>query len=95
MFNNSKYITRGISETIGFEIQILLWDMIESMNIEKDYLQIFDLIPIDKETMKIVHKQEVPESKREYKVKYNIDKKVKIFAIDSGTYSTMMLADEY
>lgn len=43
MFDGKKYITIGISENIPLEIQIILWDMVVSMPVKKDYLQIFEL----------------------------------------------------
>lgn len=44
MFNNKRYITRGVANEVPLELQILLWDMIDTMEVkEKDYLQVFKL----------------------------------------------------
>ena len=42
----NRYMTRNIVEEIPVEINILLWNLIDKLNIEKDYLQIFELNPI-------------------------------------------------
>ena len=45
MFNNQRYVTRGITNTVPLVTQIILWDCIDSMKVErKDYLQVFKLI---------------------------------------------------
>lgn len=47
-FKNQKYLTKGVNETIPFEIQLLLWNMIKNINIpNKDYLQVFKFKTID------------------------------------------------
>ena len=45
MFNNQRYVTRGITNTVPLVTQIILWDCIDSMKVErKDYLQVFKLV---------------------------------------------------
>lgn len=45
MFNNQRYVTKGITSTVPLVTQIILWDCIDSMKIErKDYLQVFKLV---------------------------------------------------
>ena len=96
MFNKETYLTRGISNEIPLEIQILLWSMIDKLNVKKDYLQVFEIEPIDANLLKIEHRQEVPKYKSDIVVKnVGISSKVKIFVIDDGVYSTMMLSSEY
>ena len=58
MFNNQRYVTRGITSTVPLVTQIILWDCIDSMKVErKDYLQVFQLTktPVGQH---IVHEQE-------------------------------------
>ena len=44
MFNNQRYVTRGISNELPLMLQIILWGLIDTMEVaEKDYLQIFCL----------------------------------------------------
>lgn len=60
MFNNPRYCTKGISETVPLLTQIILWDLIDIMKVEeKDYLQVFKLAATDK-TQHVTHTQEQP-----------------------------------
>lgn len=95
-FSGDRYMTKGISNRLSADIQGLLWRLIDSLEIEKDYLQVFEIESISIDSLRIVHKQEVPIYENEYLVLglENI-KKEKIFVIDSGEYSTMMYSHEY
>lgn len=96
MFDKDRYLTKDVSKKIPLEIQILLWSMISEIKIKKDYLQVFEIEPIKNNLLKIEHRQEVPKYKKELVVvNTGINFKVKIFVIDDGEYSTMMLSDEY
>lgn len=65
-FNNPRYATRGISSTLPLMLQIILWGLIDTMEVvEKDYLQIFTLAS-ENGKQKIVHEQEQPEYRMEY-----------------------------
>lgn len=57
----NRYMTKKIVEEIPLEINILLWNLIDELNVEKDYLQVFELNPIGKGIVEMIHKQEVPE----------------------------------
>lgn len=100
MFENPKYITRGIAREIPAEIQLELWIIIENLKmngtIKLDYLQVFRLS--NKEgKQKIIHSQEEPEYHSEIVLAFScppVDNK-KVFVIDDGAHSTMMLAEEY
>ena len=96
MFNKERYLTRGVSNEIPLKIQMLLWLMIDELNVRKDYLQVFEIEPIDVNLLKIEHRQEVPKYKKEIVARnLGISSKVKIFVIDDGEHSTMMLSSEY
>jgi hypothetical protein len=103
VFNNGRYATRGISNEIPAELQFILWDMIDSRKAagkKLDYLQVFRL-STEKGRQKICHEQEKPRYKAEIYVEnffpdsahWQIE--TKIFVIDDGDHSTMMLAEEY
>lgn len=93
MFDNQRYITRGIDAEIPFELQVLMWEAISFIP-EPDYLQIFRLEPFG--TMqKITHFSEQPEHHREYLIQTDNPITTKVYIIDSDTYSTMLLAEEY
>lgn len=100
MFTNPRYITCGISSAIPDEIQFGLWIMIDNLRtstpIEVDYLQVFQLSNQDGK-QKITHSQEQSEYHNEILIAVicqPVDN-AKIFVIDDGRHSTMMLAEEY
>ena len=93
MFQNARYLTRGVQLEIPIELQLFMWSCIESVP-EPDYLQIFRLESAD--TMqKITHEQEQPEYHKEYLLKSDNPITAKVYVIDSDDYSTMLLANEY
>lgn len=100
LFNGPKYITRGIQDEIGLDIQQLIWKMIESKRklTVLDYLQIFNLCTIPQENgirQLIIHRQEEPPFN--YQIFFNVSKPVnaKIYVIDDIEHVTMLLANEY
>ena len=94
MFDNKRYITRGVSSEVPIELQMSLWFLIEDLPIEKDYLQVFKCSG-ENGKQKIEHIQEEPEYKKEYLLEAGTLFIGKIFVIDDGDHSTMMLAEEY
>ena len=64
------------------------------MPVDIDYLQVFSLY-VKNGKQVITHTQEVPEYKREYVFNIGTAINAKIYVIDSGTYSTMLFAQEY
>jgi len=92
-------MTKTIDETVHAEIQMILWNLInEQRNEEKelDYLQVFELKMTDGR-QRIVHRQEVPERKREwvYTLQYTTPIDQTIWCIDSEEYQMMLLPNEY
>ena len=94
MFNNQRYLTKDVNESIPFEIQLFLWECIDRMPEPKDYFQIFELNDIGG-MQHIVHKSEQPEYKMNYFIPMLKAVTAKIYVIDSKDYSTMLLAEEY
>ncbi len=95
MFKNSRYVTRGINAEIPLALQLILWKMIDEMEVaQKDYLQVFTLSSENGE-QKIIHEQEQPDYRKEYTFSGDCLINEKIFVIDDGDYSTMLLAEEY
>ena len=95
MFKNLRYCTRGINETVPILTQIVLWHLIDSMEVEKkDYLQVFRLTT-DSKTQHVTHTQEQPPY--EHTLEFRTDNPItaKIFVIDDETHITMLLAEEY
>ena len=95
MFNNQRYVTRGISNKLPLMLQIILWGLIDTMEVaEKDYLQVF-LLSDDGENQRIIHEQEQPEYRKEYLFPSENPVTAKVYVIDDETHSTMLLAEEY
>jgi len=96
IFNNEKFITRGVSSEVSLLLQLFMWQCIDEMKVPKDYLQVFEFT-VEGNKQRIIHSQEEPEYKREYL--FDIADPPffigKIFVIDDGDHSTMMLASEY
>ena len=92
-------MTRRIADSIEFDMQILLWEMVDELKeeIEQDYLQVFEIKGTE-DGCTIKHSQEVPSYTRTYEfkeVEVQAGLEMKIFVIDAGEYSTMLFADEY
>jgi hypothetical protein len=95
MFDGKKYLTRGVDRAIPLEVQIFMWQCIDNLKVEKDYLQVFDL-SVEDGMQRVVHKQEVPEYRHSYTLSVSGPvHDVRVFVIDDGEYSTMLLAEEY
>lgn len=95
MFDNQRYLTKGVQAEIPLALQIFMWSCIDGLPEECDYFQVFRLESFG--TMqKITHFSEQPE----YRMEYLIPSKdnpitAKVYVIDSEEYSTMLLAEEY
>ena len=94
IFNNKRFISRGVQERIPPLLQIIMWELIKQMPVDKDYLQVFSL-SIKDGRQRIKHCQEIPEYSREYFFDLGFSVTEKIFVIDDKTHSTMILANEY
>lgn len=95
MFENQKFLTRGVENEIPSWLINLMWHMVLTMEVpRKDYLQVFILTKTPT-GQHIVHEQEQPPYRYELEVEYPDAVDAKVFVIDDRTYSTMLLADEY
>ena len=95
MFENQKFLTRGVEREIPSWLVNLIWCMVMTMEVpEKDYLQVFILTKTPT-GQHIVHEQEQPPYRYELEVECPDAVDAKGFGIDDRTYSTMLLADEY
>ena len=43
MFGGKRFVTSGIAEKVPLELQVIMWNMIDTMDEPRDYLQVFDL----------------------------------------------------
>ena len=94
MFDNGFDVTRGVSDNIPLPLQIIMWELIEDLPVDKDGLQVFSLSEKDGKQV-ITHTQEEPEYKKEYVLNLNLSTTGKVFVIDDNTHSTMLMNYEY
>ena len=99
MFNNNRYVTKGVTSTIPEFLQSILWYAIDTMPItKKDYLQIFELSPTINDGVqkqKIIHIQEQPAYRKDFIITTKECITTKVYVIDEGTHCIMLLANEY
>lgn len=94
MFDNQRYITRGIYAEIPVELQALMWECIDRLPEECDYFQVFKLESLNG-IQRITHFSEQPKYRMEYLIPTDRPITSKVYIIDSIDYSTMLLASEY
>ena len=94
MTETKRYLTCGVYNTIPIELQLFLWECVEHMPAPKDYLQVFELKPVGS-LQSITHSSEEPEYHMEYLLPLDTQITEKLYIIDDGDHSTMLLASEY
>ena len=94
MFNNKRYLTCGVDATIPLRLQTLLWNLIDLLPPDTDYLQVFWLEPFG-EMQKIIHTSEQPEYKKVCILPTDQPITAKVYVIDDSDHCTMLLAEEY
>ena len=94
MFQNKRFLTRGVQAEIPVELQLFLWNCIDQLPEERDYFQVFALKEIDGK-QHIHHFSEQPEYSKEYQISTEKPITAKIYVIDNIDHSTMLLAEEY
>ncbi|WP_226528171.1 DUF960 family protein [Metabacillus niabensis] len=95
-----RYVTRAINEEVNIELQVLLWELLDSIAVKRkdkmDYLQIFELVN-NGNNIRIINFQEQPAMKEEFiigKGKLNI-KDATIWIIDEPNNQTMLFPSDY
>ncbi|MGB4093517.1 MAG: DUF960 domain-containing protein [Ruminococcus flavefaciens] len=94
MFKNERYLTCGVDSTIPLELQLFMWECVEKLPEQRDYLQVFNLQPSGN-MQSISHLSEEPEYHMMYLIPSDSPITAKIYIIDDGNHSTMLLAEEY
>ena len=94
MPETKRYLTCGVDSTIPLELQLFLWECVDSMPAPKDYLQVFDLEQVGC-MQSITHSSEEPEYRHVYMIPSDAPIKEKLYIIDDGDHSTMLLSSEY
>lgn len=94
MFNNQRYLTKGIQAEIPLELQLFMWGCIDKLPERRDYFQVFRFENLGG-IQKVTHFSEQPEYHKEYLIPTGKPITAKVYIIDSDEYSTMLLASEY
>ena len=94
MFDSKRYLTCGVDSTIPLELQLFLWECVDGLPEPRDHLQVFDLKQVGI-LQCITHRSEEPEYHMEYLLPSDSPIKEKLYIIDDGDHSTMLLANEY
>ena len=94
MFTNKRYLTCGVDATIPPDIQLFMWGCVEKLRDPRDYLQVFELKPVGS-MQSITHRSEEPEYRMEYLFPADNPITEKVYIVDDGDHSTMLLANEY
>ncbi len=101
-FTGARYITKGIANDLPGFLVMYLWLLIDERktdeNLPMDYLQVFNLKPVNKQgrvCLSITHSQEVPHYKKAHILEKFTDINGKIYVIDDIDYVTMLFAEEY
>lgn len=96
MFENDKkrYLTRGIDAEIPIELQIFMWQAVDTMPEPKDYLQVFNLS--EENGLQVIHHtSEQPAFEMTYIITTDKPITAKVYIIDDSDHCTMLLAKEY
>ena len=94
MFDNNRYLTCGVDNAIPMELQLFLWNCVDGLPEPRDHLQVFDLKQVGS-LQRITHRSEEPEHHMEYLLPSDSPITEKLYIIDDGDHSTMLLANEY
>jgi hypothetical protein len=94
MFKNKRYLTCGVESKIPLDLQLFLWDCVEHMPAPKDYLQVFELSAAGR-MQSITHTAEKTIHRMVYLLPFKSPITEKVYIIDDGDHSTMLLASEY
>lgn len=94
MFDNNRYLTCGVDSAIPLELQMFLWECVERMPAPKDYLQVFEL-SAEGPMQAVIHSSEEPAYCMTYLIPSDTPITEKLYIIDDGDHSTMLLAEEY
>ena len=56
MFSGKRFVTSGIAEKVPLLLQVIMWNMIDTMDEPKDYLQVFDLLEETENRRLFIHR---------------------------------------
>ena len=79
---------------IPVELQLVMWTLLDQIEVDADYLQVFELIEKDG-FQHIIHSQEYPVWKTEHRVLGIQPVTAKVYIILEPGLETMILAEDY
>lgn len=96
-----RYVTKAINEELNIEIQVLLWELLDSIEVKRkdkmDYLQVFEIVN-QGDNIKIINRQEQPTMTEELMImkqgSMNIEDTI-VWIIDDLEYRTMLFPKDY
>jgi len=94
MFQNNRFLTCGVDAVVPLGLQLFMWNCVDQLSEPRDYLQVFDLKPAGG-MQSITHRSEEPAYRKVYLIPSEVPITEKLFVIDDGDHSTMLLSSEY
>ncbi len=95
MFKGKRYLTSQSVKAIPWVIILVLWEMVDGMRVKhKAREQLFELYATSQGQI-ICHMQQEHPYLYELELPCAEPVSAKVYIVDKGTYSIMMLADEY
>ena len=94
MFPQRRYMTARIDREISPDLQLFLWQAVDCLGDDADYLQVFQLSALSG-IQQIIHTQEEPNMRMVYLIPSDDPITAKIYIIADEGYATMLFAEEY
>ena len=94
MFPQKRYLTVRIDREISPDLQLFLWQAVDRLGDDADYLQVFRLSALSG-MQQIIHTQEEPNMRMVYLIPSDEPITSKIYIIADEGYATMLFAEEY
>ena len=94
MFPQKRYLTARIDREIPLDLQLFLWQAVDRLGDDADYLQVFQLSALSG-MQQIIHTQEDPNMRMVYLIPSDEPITEKIYIIADEGYVTMLFAEEY
>ena len=96
-FTNPRFLTPLVAHTLHPSIMAFIWDKVDKLPEERDYLQVFDLYEQEGRQW-IRHRAEEPQHCTEYKFPCKLVSGIvvaKVYVIDDGERTTMLFSEQY
>ena len=94
MFPQKRYLTARIDREISLDLQLFLWQAVDRLGDDADYLQVFRLSAASG-MQQIIHSQEEPNMRMVYLIPSAEPITAKIYIIADKGYATMLFTEEY